>query len=308
MWFGTVDYSRWVPTPLRGADVSAQSWGESGTYQNGGGFATHAFNSHKQFNFSWKSSSSREIAQTMMSFYSGSFGRGKLYLLDPLTLKTNVFPARWADPSITCDFEGESLVPGLDPIRVRMSGTEDLQLPVFAAQYQFRNFVQQNPATVGVYIPVPPGHYIVIRGFSDSDLMAGPDQPAVRVEEVFPGGTSSGTSRIVPGLDPSTSGSHSTGAIIGPMAPGAIGVRVWIGGAAEDEYVSGDLTVHALTAEIVDVTDPGTPAFLSSTVTHWYGGQGSEGVRFLQPPTYINMTGVDGGQIEFSATFTEVDE
>ena len=135
MWFGTQDYATWIQTPQRGADVSAQGWNDSGSYLNGGAFAFNSYNSHKEFDFAWRTTSSRKDAQTMMSFYSGTFGRGKLYFIDPLTMETNVLPARWADPSITCGFEGESLVPGIDPLRVSQTDTARLQLPVTAAQY-----------------------------------------------------------------------------------------------------------------------------------------------------------------------------
>lgn len=142
MWFGTQEYATWIPTPLRGADVSAHGWNENGTFLNGGAYAFNSYNTHKEFDFSWRSTSSRKEAQTMMSFYSGTFGRGKLYFLDPLTMKTNVLPARWADPSITCDFEGESLVPGVDPLRVSQTNTDRLQLPVTAAQYDLSGITE----------------------------------------------------------------------------------------------------------------------------------------------------------------------
>lgn len=299
MWFGTQDYATWVPTPLRGADVSAKGWGANGTFLNGGAFAFNSYNTHKEFDFSWRSTSSRSQAQTMMSFYSGTFGRGKLYFLDPLTMRTNVLPARWADPSITCDFEGESLVPGLDPLRVSRTGTERLQLPVNAAQYQFESHVQGSPREVGVFIPVPPGYAAVVWGVSESSGTS-----KVRVGTVSQGGTVSTTPSALPDATPADIQINSDKTVVVPAAPGVIGVQVWIGGSAQDDIVDGVVTVNALSVEVIPVEEVAQYGQLPRN--HWFGGQGNEGVRFLQPPTYINNTGVDGGQVEFAATFTEV--
>ena len=146
MWFGTKDYARFIETPLTGAEVSPAAWSASGTLLNGGGYALNSFGSHKEYNFSWRQSSARESAQLMKSFFDGSFGRGKIYFQDPLTLTTNVLPARWADPSITANFEGPSLVPGVDPSTVSAGDPGVLQTPVNSAQYNL-NSVSPTTAT-----------------------------------------------------------------------------------------------------------------------------------------------------------------
>lgn len=135
MWFGTKEYSRWVPTPQTGADVSSSAWSDDGGFLNGAGYALNSRGSHKRYVFSWGSSNARETAQLFKSYFDGSFGRGKLYLIDPLTTSTNVLPARWADPSIGLDYESPSLVPGTLPTRSSASGFERLQLPVASASY-----------------------------------------------------------------------------------------------------------------------------------------------------------------------------
>ena len=299
MWFGTQDYALWIQTPQRGADVSANAWGESGAYLNGGAFAFNSFNSHKTYNFSWRTTSSRSEAQTMMSFFSGSFGRGKLYFLDPLTMETNVLPARWADPSITCDFEGESLVPGLDPVRVSQTGTTRLQLPVTAAQYVFTNRVQGGFRDAGTFIPVPPGYSAVVWGVSSSTLTAG-----IRMAPVALGGSVTSNISTLPSTPASSISTHGDGSVTVTPAPGEIGFQLWIGGTTSGGFVNGTVTVNALSVEIVP--SERVDDYKTKPRDHWYGGQGNEGVRFVQPPTYINNTGRNGGQVEFAATFKEV--
>ena len=44
----------------------------------------------------------------------------------------------------------------------------------------------------------------------------------------------------------------------------------------------------------------------SAPLTEWVGGQGNSGCRFVGSPTYIENTGVNGGQISYAASFKEV--
>lgn len=289
MWFGTQDRAGWIETPQTGADVGAVAWGESGTLINGGGYAFNSFNSHKEYVFEWRSTSSREAAQEMMSYYSGTYGRGKLYFQDPLTYTTNVLPARWADPSITCDFEGASLIPGVEPERVKASSDPTLKLPVYSARYTL-------PATGThrgnhVFIPIPDGYFLVVGAFYSAST---PDT-GVYVAPVSPGGViSSNESRVTP--------STPTELFTTPLfkLPGVMGAALWLG--KPDSAAGSTLTVNAIHARLLPVdTTANTPA----GENYWVGGQGNEGVRFMGPPTYINNTGRDGGQVQFAASFTE---
>lgn len=49
-----------------------------------------------------------------------------------------------------------------------------------------------------------------------------------------------------------------------------------------------------------------TPEFDRLKEGTWIGGQGHSGCRFIGKPTYVNNTGVDGGQVSFAASFREV--
>lgn len=295
MWFGTQDYSLWVPTPLSGADVSPKAWGDNGTLLNGSGYALNSFNSHKEYNFSWRQSSSREVAQRMKSFFDGSYGRGKIYFIDPLTMDMNVLPARWADPSITCDFEGPRLVPGVDPTSVANSGFETFGLPVRAAQFNLAGATPvSSTAPVlndsnSVYIPIPDGYTLHLgANYSSTSSLAG-----VYYTPISQGGVATSTSyRLIP-LDNATnvlSNSYS-------KQPGIIGVRVWIG---KTSSTTATVTVGGMSAVLYP-----TGVNLLDREPRWYGGQGNAGVRFAGPPTYINHNGRDGGQVEYAATFVE---
>lgn len=301
MWFGTKDFMTWVPTPLSGADVSPSAWGASGTFLNGDAYARTSFNSHKRYSFSWPDSSSRRAAQVIKSFYEGTFGRGKIHFVDPLTYDTNVLPARWADPSITCDFEGPSLVPGVDPARVSRSSFAANLLPSGAAQYDFGMYEQLTREEHGLFVPIPDGYSLYLTHFGDDDLLSA-SPPQVWVGSVVRGGQVVAPSPVR-GIKPNAKPMNSTGAVRVSAPQGFIGAQIWIGGRQPGEMVTGSLTVHALHGILVP--DVEVPAWEPMPYEGWFGGQGHSGTRFEMPPTYMNHTGVDGGQVSYSASLIE---
>lgn len=251
MWFGTKDYSTYIPTPVSGADVSPAAWGSSGTTLNGSGYAQNSFNSHKNYDFSWRQSSARETAQLMKSFFDGTYGRGKLHFQDPLTYTTNVLPARWADPSVTCDFEGPQLVPGVDPSPIITSGFERLKLPVRSAQFNLNGVT----ARVGTQFAVEATNYFTnpnLQGsgtwqevrrnlFIDPMMTSTSNWAAPHAQTTLPGGVMRLTraTGIANTLTPSTtglnglSGPHSVGYSVTNQAASGIDMRIalWDGSA-----------------------------------------------------------------------------
>lgn len=135
LWFGTLDRAEWLPTPNRGADVSPTGWADGGTFLNGGGYQRRSFGTHKTYNFEWPPSSALKTSAKMESYFNGSFGRGLIYLLDPLTWHVNVLPSCWAAPSQGVGVEGVSLLPGVEPIGVSTSSPGTNALPVRSAFY-----------------------------------------------------------------------------------------------------------------------------------------------------------------------------
>lgn len=299
LWFGTVDRMQWFPTPNRGADVSSQGWQDGGTMLNGGGYQLNSFGSAKNYVFEWPSSSSREVAQLLKSFSDGTYGRGLIYFLDPLTWQTNVLPAHWADPSMTLGLESPSLVPGVTPSASTTSGGDAMNLPVRSATYNLSGTGPMTPASLNesnsVFIPIPEGGLLYLGAVYSSTGSSG-----VYYSRVSRGGVIGATSKVPSapaGGDPGT-GILTAGVI---PQPGDIGVRVWVG------HVSGNpgaLTLTALLARLGDQSRGGNPD--PALFKPWIGGQGHSGCRFVGKPTYINYTGVDGGQVGFAASFREV--
>lgn len=294
MWFGTKEYSGWIPTPLSGANVSPDAWGDSGTFLNGGGYAINSRNSHKTYDFSWRKSSTREFAQLMKSYYDGTYGRGKLYFHDPLTYTTNVLPARWADPSITTRFEGPALVPHVIPSMSPTSGFRKNRLPVKTAYFDLtgtpsiEDLVDNKDIeeTHYLYIPIPEGMELHLGAFFTAEQGAGvyvcsadeSGAPTPDIQELTP-------------LD------NDSDVLFPDSFSGVSGVYLWISHDGLEDYPSIELTaMHGRLSEI------GRPV---QGEPFWIGGQGNAGVRFEGPPSYTNHTGVNGGQVELGAVFIE---
>lgn len=301
MWFGTKDYMTWITTPLSGADSSPAAWGASGTLITGEGYARSSFNSHKRYSYSWPESSTREEAQLMKSFFDGSFGRGHIQFVEPTIYDINVLPAKWASPSITCNYEGQSLIPDLNPFSVSQSNFAPLRLPVSAAQYMLDRQVQGSPERDGLFVPIPDGYALMIHCFGSitSDDAA---PPAIWVANVARGGSVVSPVKLEP-ISPDQKRLKSDGVIKISSPSGFVGAQVWIGGESAGDVTTGIVTIGAMHAELVE--ESLLDAWLPLPYEGWLGGQGHSGVRFEKPPTYVTNNGVDGGQVEYAATFVE---
>lgn len=292
MWFGTQNYAGWIDAPLSGASSGAEGWGDDGTYLGGDAYVVQSSNTHKVYIYSWPQSSSREMAQLMQSYRSGTYGRGKLYWVEPTIYDTNVLPAKWADPSITLDYEGPSLVPDVVATSANTSSFSQNRLPIASAQYNL-DFVEESPTLNGsnsLFIPIPDGMQLNVGAFySSTDADAG-----IYVTPALSGGSQGGSNtRITPKSNTDSSMFSETFT----KGSGEAGVYLWIG---KDDDVTATVTIAAIHARLSPI------GVVPDGPNYWIGGQGHIGCRFVGTPTYITHNGVDGGQIEYAATFREV--
>lgn len=291
LWFGTEQAFGWFPTPLRGADVSPQGWNDGGLLLNGGGYQLNSFGSHKNYIFEWPSVSSREVAQRMKSYADGTYGRGLIYFVDPLIYNTNVLPAMWADPSMGLGYEGASLVYNVDPVSLPTSGWQINNLPVNSAYYDLGGIASGwRGKEEAVFIPIPEGHYLALGAIYASTGTGG---VFCRLQN---SSGALGATATLPGIAANATTIHNV-----TLAQGShtSGVWVYVGKSAAG---SASVTLSALSARVIDLT-----RFKPSDVEGpWIGGQGHSGCRFVGKPTYMNNTGVDGGQVSFAASFREV--
>lgn len=335
MWFGTLERMRWIPVPLRGADMSPAGWGEDGTLLTGGGYVDHSWGSHKNYVFEWKDTSSREAAQIMKSYRDGTFGRGPLYFVDPLIYDRNILPAHWADPSMGVGSGARSLVAGLHPTGTATTDGDAQDLPVTSAVYDLGTVASGYRGDYeSVFIPIPP----------DMTLLIGAQYSATGSGGIFVSpADADGTVGAGVALEPLDNDST---VMVNASVTGEYGVRVWVGKSSASSAV---VTIAAMTARLVPTsvvttlidteawvdngdgtwTAPGLSAYdglwsaeepvdnedgtwtvktipLGYVSGPWIGGMGHSGVKFVGTPTWVANGPLDGGQIGYAATFKEV--
>lgn len=289
LWFGTEQHMEWFKTPSRGADTTPSGWDSEGTTLNGMGYSFNSFGSHKVYQFDWGSSASREVAQKMKSFADGTYGRGKIYFIDPTINLLNVLPARWADPTMTAGYEGYSLVNGVIPELMSASPSKN-GYPANTVTY---NLDSVTPGFRGeyesVFIPIPEGHILPLWASYSATGSGG-----VFVSPVSQGGATGAPLMVAE--TPSESDLVNAG-VYGMN--GEKGVRLWIG--REDSSPS-SVTLRGMTARVLSMNY--SAAELSRAGDpHWIGGMGHEGCRFSGKPTMV-LNGPDW--TGFSATLREV--
>ena len=280
-----------------------------GTYLDGGGYQVNAWDTHKTYSFEWPESSSPEVAQMLKSYRDGTYGRGLIYFLDPLTFDKNILPARWADPSMALNNEAPSLVAGVSPTSTPSSNWGARKLPAVSAFY---NVSTATPPTISngtaLWIPVPEGHTLYLGAHYSYTGDGG-----IYYHPVDATGTPGTGVRLVP----KTSASRSrVSAAIPRPAGGFVVLRVGTSGGvasviatamtgilAPDGYF--DLTGLDADLEPTGANYPNgrTEKFLSGD---WIGGMGNSGCRFSGTPTYVANSGINGGRVSVAATFREV--
>lgn len=315
MWFGTEDVMRWIPTPLSGAEMGAEGAHSEATLLGGGGYSQHSWGSHRMYDFEWGDASSRQAAQLMKSYRDGTYGRGLIHFVDPLTYDLNVLPARWADPSMALGDESSTLVYGIDPVDVPTTGRARHDLPVRSAQYDLATVpAGYRGVEDSVFIPIPEGYQLLLGCFYAAVGNAG-----VYVNEVDDQGNDSAPIRL-PALP------TDSDFVVNNTVAGVRGVRLWVGKTAAG---AASVTLAAMIARLqpIPAAAPGSTGTgygeepygdgpyggtTSDTTDQaiyqgpWIGGMGHSGCKFSAVPSYVANTGVNGGQVGYAITLKEV--
>ena len=285
-WFGTEERMDWFASPLQGADSSPEGWGVSGTLLNGGGYGYNSWGTHKNFTYEWPESSSPEVAQMMKSYRDGTYGRGLLYFIEPMTYTTNILPALWADPSLAVGGESPSIVPGVQPTAVPTSGWETNGLPVKSAYFSSVPYSPTVDTDRTVFVPIPEGYTLYLGAFYSGA------NSIFAVPVVANGGTLAPVAL--------TQLANDSDVVVHDTFSGVKGVRLWVNGNA-----GGGTTVTALIARLIK-TGSSPSAVERLKRGPWVGGQGHSGARFMGAPSYVTNSPIAGGRVGFAASLKEV--
>lgn len=288
MWFGTAQHMQWIPCPVRGASVGPESWAVGGTLLSGGGYAKHSRGSHRLYNFEWRQSSTRAAAQTVHDYRDGVYGDGLIFFQDPLTLDTNVLPKQWAFPGLS---EGRADNPfqwGTTLAGVDVVAGGNAKLPLRGVRVPLPTTRAGRVERDELYVPIPEGHTLRFAAwYATASSTAG-----VYLYPVTHSGGVGAAVRVTPSAPTSVA---PTGTTVSSTTHRGVYVSIErTAGAATTVDLYGMRAVLYPTGSVV------------STVQGWVGGQGNSGCRFVTHPTYVENTGVGGGQVSFAASFREV--
>lgn len=313
MWLSVEGgWAGWVDTPNSGADASPTGWGTESTFLSGGGFVDNSWGTHKRYTFEWSDASTRQMAQFMQSLRQGTYGQGLIHFVEPTLYDTNILPARVAAPHLSVEDEGFPLTRGDRGVAVSTSSVGSLNTPRMGVRFDLSKVYTGYPgAEFSTYIVIPEGYMLSLgyTGSGDGDVF-------VRY---------GGEDHEVPRM--SASGSAVTGFVDGLYVSDNRAARLWIGKRLGTE--TGNFTVTSITARLIPrnkIFKKPLPGFgygeqpygagpyggSETTATWnklirgpWVGGMGHSGVRFNGAPSLVHNTGVNGGQVGFSASFIE---
>ena len=286
MWFGTEERMQWIAAPLSGADMSPEGWGVGGTLLSGGGYQQSSWGTHKNYTFEWSGASSLEVAQLMKSYRDGTYGRGLLYFIDPLTYGLNVLPARLADPSMAVGDESASLAYGASATSVVSAATALSGLPVSGALYNLNGVPANIRASESTFIPIPAGYTLHLTALYSATGTGG----IFATPQISKGSLGAAVRLAANAVTATNPTSHAF------SSANASGVRIWLG---RTSTAASTVSAYAMIGRLAKTGQPAPGGA-------WVGGMGHSGVKFSAPPTYTANNGVGGGQAGYAASFREV--
>lgn len=151
MYFGTKERMTWIPCPSINAGLSANGWGATSEYLNGGAASRFSAALHRDYSFSW-SATSQESLYSVLDYFYGAYGDAPYYFIDPFAGATNVLPSWLAAPRLAIQ-DGPSLVLDKRPTAFPTS-PNSMDQPTRTAVY---NLTYSDVARTFDF-PVPPGY------------------------------------------------------------------------------------------------------------------------------------------------------
>jgi len=243
-----------VRAPAVNMPSSKQGYFNKVDFLNGGTSIRRSTASHKNYTMSWNFLD-RDEARKILDLADGVYGRGPLYVHDPIAADRNVLPQWWATPAqglsdglaLNDGTRGESVV---TPANSLNFPSESILYTVLSGQ------------TRRVWIPIPDGYTAWVGAYGSN-------------------GTG-GTVVATPTIDAGSDGTPVTLTLLSVSSDARFnqsfasssydGVTLSLGGA-------GTLTLSGIMVQVLETgVTPATGGFIS--------GQGNSGLQFVAQPTY----------------------
>jgi hypothetical protein len=290
VYFGNGTYQTWIKAPASSMDASATGYANSISFLNGGSSVRRSNRTSRQFAMSWNGqmngTDQAENLQIVKDFYDGLYGAGPFFWLDPFATGSNLFAPNWAAPMLD-ELDWPSISATVAPTFTAASYAN--AYPIKYASYALAG---SHADTRKFTIIIPTG-YTLNFGWHSSIAnrtassaagvriipynLSGAAQTAVNPNSLLAGGTT----RTNTTFDGS---SYSK-------------VEIFL---ANGSSSASSVNIVAMIAQVLKTgVSVASGGFIS--------GRGTTKLEFSDAPkmTYIS-SGINNGQIEMSANFTEV--
>lgn len=289
MWMATRTAGAWVKMPDSGLAFSPAGWAasqsSSGTgFMNGGNAVRRSKTTHMDYPMAWNIAK-RLDASTLRDFYTGVYGPGLIYFIDPMAADLNVLPAQWAFPALAC-YDGVPLIaPPNTGALVRPTNVptpaNTYNYPTETAQY---NLSAAGLTSRSLYIPIPPGcdAWVGVQGTIDGT-------GGLRVTPVLRSTGASGAA-VFPTMLPVAGSTR-----VNQNIPGSTNSGIVL------DIATGTATTLALSGMCVQILPTGK----APTIGNFIGGLGHSGCDFDAAPAITALSSVLD-QVSASWNLTEV--
>jgi hypothetical protein len=253
-YMGTRNQMLEVRAPSVNMPSSKQGYFNKVDYLNGGTSIRRSTAAHKNYTMTWNSMD-RDEARKILDLADGVYGRGPIYVHDPMAADRNVLPQWWATPSQGLT-DGLALNNGTRGVAVS-TPVNSLNFPVNSITYTVLS-----GQTRRVWVPIPDG-YTAWVGAYGADGTGGTVVATPSIDAV-----NNGTADTLTLLDV-TDDTRFTESYASSLYDG---VELALGG-------EGTVTLSGIMVQVLETgVTPATGGFIS--------GQGHSGLQFITQPTY----------------------
>lgn len=276
MWMCTRTAGAWVKMPDAGLAFTPVGWsqstaGASNGFMNGGAAVRRSKTTHMEYPMMWQNAKRLDVS-ALRDFYTGVYGPGLIYFIDPMAADLNVLPAQWAFPALAC-YDG---IPIIGPTGNSATGsvtrptnvstpTNAFGYPTESAQYALTGTLTSRT----LYIPIPAGFDAWV-GVQGSISGTG----GLRVTPVVRSTGANGTA-VFPAMLPVTGSTR-----VNTQIPGATNSGIIL------DIAGGTATTVTLSGMCVQILPTGT----TPSTGNFIGGLGNSGCDYNAAPSTVALS------------------
>ncbi|CAB4148738.1 hypothetical protein UFOVP536_21 [uncultured Caudovirales phage] len=290
VYFGNSTYQTWIKAPASNMDASATGYVNKIDFLNGGASVRRSNRTSRQFAMSWNGqmngTDQAENLQIVKDFYDGLYGAGPFFWLDPFATESNLFAPHWAAPMLD-ELDWPSISATVTPTFT--AGAYSNAYPIKYATYALAG---SHADTRKFTIIIPTGYTL---HFGWHSTLANRTASSAAGVRIVPYNLSGVAQTAVNPNSLLAGGTTRTNATFAGSSYSKVEIFLANGSAS-----ASSVNIVAMIAQVLkNGSSVASGGFIS--------GRGTAQLEFSDAPkmTYIS-SGINNGQIEMSANFTEV--